>query len=374
MSPEPNGTRRDDASKWGYHTAYLSAGLLLFETITGLAIYLLPFSLTTQFSVLIHTAVGIPFLLPMAYYLIRHWLDYRTYAMNHYKATGYAALLAVLICCVSGVVLTIQSVFGTRISYLWDTLHVISTFAIIAFMVPHVVLLVVRDRKRGPETAFPRAANRYAWTTLGTAGVGLVLVALCVVLYQPVELNNEFPDDYSYKYGEDRPFAPSLAQTETGGAYDHRSLSGSNDCGTERCHEQIAKEWSVSSHRWSAMDTAFQTVQGVMAKQNGPESTRYCGGCHDPISLFSGTKNIFVEQDHLTSLAGFQEGVSCLSCHAVRETDLKGNANYVMKQLPRYAFELKEGPTAKFLSDFLIRAYPRFHVDSLAKRLFNTPE
>ena len=61
------------------------------------------------------------------------------------------------------------------------------------------------------------------------------------------------------------------------------------------------------------MDPLFQGIQNVMAKQNGAESTRYCGGCHDPISLFSGTKNIFVE--NLTNLHGYQEGVSCLSCH-----------------------------------------------------------
>ena len=48
-------------------------------------------------------------------------------------------------------------------------------------------------------------------------------------------------------------------------------------------------------HRYAAMDTVFQGIQEVMAKQNGPESTRYCGGCHDPVSLFSGAKNMFAE-------------------------------------------------------------------------------
>ena len=86
----------------------------------------------------------------------------------------------------------------------------------------------------------------------------------------------------------------------------------------------------MSAHRWSAMDLGFQRIQEEMAKQNGPESTRYCGGCHDPISLFSGTKNIFTAD--LTDLAGYQEGVSCLACHSIRKTDVKGNANFVMAQ------------------------------------------
>jgi hypothetical protein len=58
------------------------------------------------------------------------------------------------------------------------------------------------------------------------------------------------------------------------------------------------------------LDTAFQGIQNVMAKQNGAESTRYCGGCHDPISLFSGAKNIFVE--NLTEQARLQKaGILC---------------------------------------------------------------
>ncbi len=197
-------------------------------------------------------------------------------------------------------------------------------------------------------------------------------VALLAYAYEPVQMANEFPDDYSYLYGPDRPFAPSLANTITGGAFDSRSLSDSEGCGTSQCHKQIYDEWQVSAHRYSAMDPAFQAVQKVMAEQNGPESTRYCGGCHDPISLFSGTKNIFTED--LTNLAGYQEGVSCIACHAIKETDVKGNANYVMTQPERYMFELHEGKAASLISDFLIRAYPRYHVESLQHRMFKSPE
>jgi hypothetical protein len=119
------------------------------------------------------------------------------------------------------------------------------------------------------------------------------------------------------------------------------------------------------------MDPLFQKVQSVMAEQNGPESTRYCGGCHDPISLFSGTKNLFVE--NLTDLHGYQEGISCLVCHGVRETDLQGNANYVMTQPPTYLWQWQEEGAGKFLSDFLIRTYPDQH-NELSKRMFKAPE
>jgi hypothetical protein len=163
-----------------------------------------------------------------------------------------------------------------------------------------------------------------------------------------------------------------LASTSTGGAFDSRSLGGSESCGSAGCHEEILKEWQVSAHRYSAMDVAFQKVQSIMGEQNGPESTRYCGGCHDPISLFSGAKNIFTED--LTNLTGYNEGVSCIACHAIKETDVKGNANYTMTQPDRYMFELTEAPATKWVSDFLIKAYPRYHVETLQHKLFKSPE
>ena len=363
------------SKEWGHVLLYFVSGFLLFETLTGLSIYLLPFSVPNQVMVLLHTAIGLVFILPFTWYQIRHWLIYRTWTMNHIKLTGYVSMAITIVAAVSGLVLTYQSLFGYRISYVWDLIHIISTFALIAFLAPHVIAIVIRDFKaRGVEAMVPvvAAQKRYG-VVVSVLTVALFgLVALGVFAYEPVSLNNEFPEDYSYLYGPERPFAPSLATTSTGGAFDARSLGGSESCGTSGCHEQILEEWQVSAHRWSAMDPAFQAVQQVMAEQNGPESTRYCGGCHDPISLFSGTKNVFTED--LTNLIGYQEGVSCIACHAIKETDVKGNANYVMTQPKRYMFELHEGKAARIVRDFLIRAYPRHHVESLQHRMFKSPE
>jgi hypothetical protein len=366
---------RSKTEEWQHKLLICVSGLLLFETLTGLSIFLLPFSVSNQVMVLLHTAVGLVFLVPFAWYQIRHWLLYRPLRMSHVKLTGYFAMVATLVAIVSGLVLTAQAVWATRISYAWDLIHIVATFALIASVVPHVLVLVIRAararRVAGSDPVLAAATNSGLGSFFVTA-VPFVAVALAVYWYEPPTMLNDFPEDYSYLYGEDRPFAPSLARTSTGMAFDARSMSGSESCGTARCHEQIMKEWKVSAHRYSAMDAAFQTVQNVMAEQNGAESTRYCGGCHDPVSLFSGTKNVFAED--LTNLAGYQEGVSCIVCHAIEETDVKGNANYVIKQPKRYMFELDEGNTARFFRDFLLRAYPRYHVESLQHRLFKSPE
>jgi ABC-type proline/glycine betaine transport system permease subunit len=375
MNPDNKAIRVDRVREWSAKSAIIIMGLLLFETLTGLAIYLLPFSLSTQFMVLAHTGTGILFILPYTWYQIRHWLNYRRQTVTHIKMTGYLLFTATMICLVSGIILTFQAAFSLRISYVWDTIHLVSTFAIIAFTVPHIVTLVLQDRKhkgKDKNVEVLDAERIYGWGTLIVTVILFTVTALWIYAYEPVKFQNEFPPDYNFNYGKEQPFMPSLAKTTTGGAIDARSLSGSRSCGTPGCHEEILKEWEPSAHRYSALDAAFQTVQKVMGEQNGPESTRYCGGCHDPISLFSGTKNIFVED--LTTLAGYQEGISCLACHAIKETDVKGNAAYTIAQPKRYAYEFDEGPVARFIRDFLIRAYPRYHVESLSKRLFKSPE
>jgi hypothetical protein len=352
---------------WGSLLAKLSLVSLLFLAITGLVITFAPFHASVQWNVLIHTAVGLLTLLPVVWYYVVHFLDYRRYSMSHVLLLGYVGIAALLICTLSGLVVTWQGLFGVRTSWLWRQIHLISTFVTLGATIPHVVFSAVH-LKRGKDT---RPVRPFVWQTSALTLVGLLITFGLVYAYSGEKYVNEFPEDYSYVYGEDQPFAPSLAKTSTGGAFDPDSLAGSESCGTTGCHAQILAEWKPSSHRWSAMDKLFQAIQNVMAEQNGAESTRYCGGCHDPISLFSGTKNIFTE--NLTGLQGYNEGVSCLSCHSIQETDLQGNANYVMYQPSAYLWQWKEDGAGRVMRDFLIRSYPGEH-NKLSKRMFKKPE
>ena len=365
--------RTNAALEWRSRLSIFIGGLLCFETVSGLWIWLLPFSIPSQILVLLHTVAGILFLVPFLIYQARHWWLYRGRPWSHYMMTGYVAFAAIALNAVSGTVLTLQALVGRAISYGWDTVHIVTTLAILAFLAPHVALLVFRDRKgRAAQAQVVLAAEkRWVAGVLAWSAGGFMLLGALGLLYEPVAWVNEFPEEYHVEDGRS-PFSPSLAMTASGGAYDDRSLTGSQSCGTSGCHEAIYREWSVSAHRWASMDPAFQAIQEVMARQNGPESTRYCGGCHDPASLFAGTKNVLTED--LSSVLGYDEGVSCLVCHSIRETDLKGNANYTVAQPERYLYELHDDGLAKRVSDFLIRAYPWKHVEVFSKRLFKTPE
>jgi len=317
--------------------------------------------------VLAHTVIGLLTLLPVAWYALAHWLDYRRYNLSDSVLLGYVGLFALVACALSGVVVTWQGLLGIAMSPLWRAVHLYSTYTLIGTVLLHVALVYVR----GNRTKAAPAARTLAWQSILPTVVGILAVGLLASLYPGAQYVNELPEDYSYLYGEDRPFAPSLAVTSTGGAFDAESLAGSETCGTSGCHEQILEEWKPSAHRYSAMDPLFQKVQSVMAEQNGAESTRYCGGCHDPISLFSGAKNVFVED--LTGLHGFNEGISCLSCHGIQETDLQGNASYVMTQPSSYLWQWEKEGLGKRASDFLVRTYPDEH-KKLSKRMFKAPE
>ncbi len=359
--------KNDVKSGWKSRITLVSMTALLTLAVSGLVITFAPFHAAVEWTVLAHTILGLVTLLPLLWYAWVHWVDYKSYGMSDVVLLGYVAAAAFVLCVLSGLVVTWQGLFGLRMSPVWRNVHLYSTYALVAIALPHVLVVMYRIRNNvAPRTFRPVAVV----PLVGVLVFGLVVAGLTAG-YNGVEYVNEMPSDYSYLYGEDRPFAPSLATTSSGGAFDEESLANSATCGTAGCHTQILEEWLPSAHRYSSMDPLFQKVQSVMAEQNGPESTRYCGGCHDPISLFSGTKNIFAED--LSSLHGYNEGISCLVCHGVRETDLQGNANYVMTQPPSYLWQWQESGVGKFASDFLIRTYPQQHLE-LSKRVFKAPE
>jgi len=433
----------DAAWEWRRPLTGATLGLLAFETLTGLAIYLLPFSEFNQFGVLLHTVLGLAMLVPVGLYLAEHWWRRFRGKFNHFQLLGYVAAACLIVVALSGVVLTSQAFFGVRISYTWDLVHIIVGFVFMAALGAHLLTLVFRKSNNAEVRKRMRAAYRSCLAQcLLWCGVPTGVTAALAVSHTPATFDDAFAAGYSFKYGVDRPFAPSLARKDMSdvesrlktrliallgserrvreihslqadpnehvgvvtvvkrwcderdlteevraevdslldeargeyrdrGRIDPRVLAGSEGCGTNGCHTEIVAEWQPSAHRYSSMDFVFQKVQSNMAEELAPEATRYCAGCHDPIALFSGAKNV---GNVTLSAAGADEGTSCLVCHSMVQTDVRGNADYTIRPVRRYIGELNDGKFAKFVSDFLIRAYPRQHIDSYSRPLYKTAE
>ncbi len=365
-------SRIDAAKEWRSGLLGFTCAVLLFESMTGLCVYLLGFSIFNQFALLAHTIVGLVTLPPVVGYIVRHWWMRRSGNLSHLQLLGYGTALSFAVLVASGLVLTYDGVWGIRRSRLWDNVHVIATFAFVFFMSAHLLTLIVRRVNNDETKRQLRLARRRFWShTLIGSGSTIGICAVLSIAYQPPQWINAFPEGYNFPFGEDRPFAPSLARTDTNRAIDPVSLAGSRGCGTSGCHSEIAEEWLPSAHRYASMDFVFQAVQADMAEERRPELTRYCAGCHDPIALFSGAKNV---GNVTLSSHGADEGISCLACHAIVQTDVRGNADYTVTQPSRYIYETREGRAAKLVSDFLIRTYPEGHKAAYTRPLYKTTE
>ena len=78
---------------WASRLAVIGMFVLLFEGFTGLLITFGPFHDAIQYGVLLHTLVGVFTLLPIAWYLAVHWLDYKSYSLSHVVLLGYVATI-----------------------------------------------------------------------------------------------------------------------------------------------------------------------------------------------------------------------------------------------------------------------------------------
>ena len=365
----------------------LLSGALIFLALTGLAIWLLPFSVTIQVSVLLHTVLGLAIVIPLTLWQLSHWLATRKARRSFRKFCAYTGFWTMAVVAVSGLVLTWQAIFGLYVSHLWDQLHLWSGIAALPFVGYHVwphAKKAGENLHNGLNGLNGHGANggfilpdfgpgrRHMWVASGltvlTLGAVVCILAVTYKAYAPDFSHYALPKDYKMPYGKDI-FAPSMAKTVNGGPVAPQLLAGSKSCGASGCHTEIYKEWDANTHRWSSEDQAFQAVQAALIHAEGAPAARYCAGCHDPVSLLSGYKNASTSIE----APGFKEGASCVVCHAMRRVDVQGNGNYVWGPPKPYLFEYAGAGRAASITHFLIRAYPRQHNEDYDLTLDKNP-
>ncbi|MBZ0114809.1 MAG: hypothetical protein K8J08_20280 [Thermoanaerobaculia bacterium] len=366
---------------WESRLAAGVSALLVLTGISGLWIWLGPFSVTSQLILLAHSIVGLLALVPIVFYLWRHVSTWFRQKLTAAMFLGWALLGLGAVTMVSGLVVTWQAAFGQRVGDLWDWLHLVTGLAVLGLVVAHLVAAWLRRRPAAVrDTELAGAMGRFRRRQGFYLATPIVALLLAAFLWPETNYRHPPPEGYSLpiyaqKFEEYRgnPFAPSFARTDDLQMVRSELLAGSRGCGSAGCHPQILDEWLPSAHRFSAMNAPFQAVQKNFAEDREAAETRYCAGCHDPISLFAGAKDL-----HNLSLSapGMDEGISCVACHSISEVDQRGNADYVLTPPEKYLGEVvaRDGAAAKFLSDFLIRAYPGQHLADYDRNLLRSPE
>ena len=357
--------------------AAVTAGLLI-EAITGLWLYLAPFSRAAELQALLHSVAGLALVVPCLWYLWRHLQGWFRQTVTVVMVLGYGLLVSILTCLASGLVVTWQGLFALRLSPVWDLVHLVSGIAVTALIALHVLLAFARRAASlRHDPALAAGMRLFAKRNAGALASAALVVVVAALAWPRPAVEFPPPDDYTLpayaqEFDEYRgnPFAPTYARTASGNFVEPAVLSGSASCGTSGCHQEILDEWLPSAHRFSAMNPPFQQVQKNFAEDREPAETRYCAGCHDPISLFAGAKDIHNLE---LSAPGMQEGSSCVVCHSISAVDQRGNADYVLTPPHKYLWEGTDG-WRKLVSDFLIRTYPRQHLADYDRNLLRTPE
>ncbi len=103
---------RGREAEWSRRFAALTLAWLAAETVTGLALWLAPFSVPMQWTVVVHAALGLVFLVPALVYQWQHLRFYWPRPGGAVKWMGYLASAATLLAILSGLVLTVQAAWA----------------------------------------------------------------------------------------------------------------------------------------------------------------------------------------------------------------------------------------------------------------------
>ncbi|MFT5429544.1 MAG: hypothetical protein ACI9OJ_000215, partial [Myxococcota bacterium] len=237
------------------------------------------------------------------------------------------------------------------------TVHLFGSMAFAGLTVWHIVAAL----KRRPKARWPkRWAAPAVVATLLAAGI-----AVATGLWLDSERATAAPASYDMPFG-DNPFRPANVQIigENTTFISPDRLAGSIRCRT--CHEEIYTQWSESMHRYSATDPHVDTGIRWFQRDNGAAAGRQCAGCHNPIGLLAGWYDSATSPPDVGTSA-HDEGISCLSCHAVVGVgdDPFGNGSYHIEppELP-----LLDG----VLGDALIHLDVAAHKSAMMKPIVRT--
>ena len=177
---------RDATAAWRSRLAVWTLALFLFLSVTGVVIWVAPGNAWAEAQTLLHTVLGIAFLVPTAIYLSKHIAQTIRQPVSHVAILGWTSGTLLVAAIVSGVVVTWQAFAGPRVSYGWDLVHTAGGVACAALVVLHCVFAAARffrstvaeDAKHGRAASGALAWKSVALTAaLMGASLGLAHVA-----------------------------------------------------------------------------------------------------------------------------------------------------------------------------------------------------
>lgn len=206
---------------WASPLTRVVVAFLAIDALSGLWIYAAPFSVSSQLQVLVHTAAGLLLLIPLGGYLVSHIRDWYRQKLTAVMLLGYGLMLLVLVCALSGAILTWQATLGTRLSAGWDLIHLVTGLAAFALLAAHPLLAFLRRRSAISKLPdFSRALRRFCYGGASWLAATAALIGLAAMNWPEQRRELPLPAGYSLSEYVDQfdeyrgnPFAPTYART-----------------------------------------------------------------------------------------------------------------------------------------------------------------
>ncbi len=183
----------------------------------------------------------------------------------------------------------------------------------------------------------------------------------------PTQYDQHVAGRYNYAFGKDHPFLPSNATSINGQFYSPKSFLTAEYCG--HCHKESYHQWRQSAHGNSFRAPWYIRNVDMLINEKGVQYSRHCEGCHNPVALLSGD----LSQGMPRKRPFANEGVTCMTCHAMVSTTTMGTGSYVMG-IPAVMVDENGKPITTPVPDSEILAHLDRHSEAVMRPLLRTSE
>jgi tetratricopeptide (TPR) repeat protein len=228
----------------------------------------------------------------------------------------------------------------------------------------------------------PSPLSRRAWRWSAAVLFGSLGFYLVATLYQYLFPNPQYiirnpaspPLSMEQEGGGAASFMfPSSAQTADGKPIHPEFFMNSESC--RRCHADIYRQWQSSMHHFASFNNQwYRKSIEYMQDTIGIKPSLWCGGCHDHALVLAGTMQKYPIRQIENTPAG-QNGLGCMSCHAIVHVDSTMGQGGFTIQYPALA-ELAESRNRllRWLHDYQVRLDPKPHRHAFLKPFHRQPQ
>jgi len=329
---------------------WLVSGALCYLLVSGVLIFWLPFSVYSQYAVIVHTVAGIASFVPGSWILFLHWRRRDSSVVGAPALLAKLTIVLLVACAASGLIVVLQSVFGRAVQSIWWLMHQLSAVGFGMLLFLHILPILLRYRNT-PSTERRLARRWFFAAAIAVLAVPLVATSWLADDDETPSDFQAFSDDYDWRFGNDRPFWPSrarladapwdlelranlrelLGDDEQSDLLDALAAYDEDAGGPLTRLKRAASDLALEPERKAKIDTLFEGAEESLRQRGAIKAEALLGsdtcgssGCHDQIydewipsaHGFSAQDVLFRDvQEVLAETSGSADTRSCAGCH-----------------------------------------------------------